>query len=192
MSHGKRYSAKERKDILIYLENHTYQETEDKFNVSQMSLARWVKNKKKRETNTAPLILGNEKQKELQIYLNLIDNLDNIRATAIVTAAGELILPETNSFHSFFRNVNDVSVITSNLLLCAKGFTAGVVNDQKKVDPVFDDVSIRTPKGTFLLKAIGSSGVLVTLFEVECLFAEIFTQELRFINQIIQQMKLIF
>ncbi len=38
MSHGKRYTAKERKDILNYLDNHTYQETVDKYGVSEMSL----------------------------------------------------------------------------------------------------------------------------------------------------------
>ena len=192
MSHGKRYTVKERKEILAFLENHTYQETMEKFEVSQMSLARWVKNKEKRNTNTTPPLLEDEIQKELQIYLKVIENSENVRAVAIVTAAGELILPETKGFHSIFSDVYDVSKITSNLLLCAKGFTAGVVNDQKQVDPVFDDVSISTPKGTFLLKGIGFSGALVTLFDVECLINEIFTQELRFINQIIQQMKLIF
>src|SRR5512137_2496113 len=42
-SHGNRYSDKEKHDILIYLENHTYKETCDKFSISETTLARWRK-----------------------------------------------------------------------------------------------------------------------------------------------------
>ncbi len=167
MSHGKRYTAKERKDILSYLENHTYQETIEKFGVSQMSLARWVKNKKKRETNTTPPLLNTESQNELQIYLKIVEKMDNVIATAIITAAGELILPENSGFHSIFSNVNHISVLTSKFLLCAQGFTSAVMNEQKNKDLQFDDISIKTPVGRFLMHSIGKKAVLVVLFNLE-------------------------
>ena len=192
MSHGKRYTVKERKEILVYLENHTYQETMEKFGVSQMSLARWVKNKEKRETNTTTTLLNAEVQKEVQIYLKLVESMKNVRAVAIVTAAGELILPNSASgFHSIFSNVNDITVIISNLLLCAQGFTAAAVKDQKQMNAVFDDVSIKTPIGTFLLKGI-ERAVLVILFNPGSSLSEIFIQEFHFINQIVEQLSTVF
>jgi hypothetical protein len=183
MSHGKRYSAMERKDILKFLENHTYQETMDKFGVSQMSLARWVKNQKKRETTTSSSLLNDKIQKELQIYLNLIENSDNIRAAAIITAAGELLLPESMGLQSFFGNVNEIIPIISNFLLCAQGFTAAVVNEQKQMNVVFDDLSIKTPIGTFVISSVGRA-VLVTLNSPELDLQEIFAQDSNFISRI--------
>jgi hypothetical protein len=188
MSHGKRYSAKERKDILKYLETHTYQETVDKYGVSEMSLARWVKNKTRRETNTQAPLLDKETQREFQIYLNLIESGDKINAVAVVTAAGELLLPETNGFGSIFRNVNDVSKITANFLLCAQGFTAGVMNDQKQKDVKFDDISINTPIGTFSISEVGKA-VLVVLFSLDCSKHDILIHDSHILSKIKVQMK---
>ncbi len=39
--HGRRYSFKEKKDILDFLENHTYKDTSEKFNISETTLSRW-------------------------------------------------------------------------------------------------------------------------------------------------------
>jgi Leucine-rich repeat (LRR) protein/transposase-like protein len=39
--HGRRYSFKEKKDILDYLEKHTYKDTSEKFNISETTLSRW-------------------------------------------------------------------------------------------------------------------------------------------------------
>jgi hypothetical protein len=41
--HGRRYSFKEKKDILDYLEKHTYKDTSEKFNISETTLSRWRK-----------------------------------------------------------------------------------------------------------------------------------------------------
>ena len=188
MSHGKRYSAKERREILKYLENHTYQETMDKFEVSQMSLARWVKNKEQRETNTLSSLLSQETKNELQIYLNLIESTENVRAVALVTVAGELILPQTMGFSSIFQKVEDVSKITANLLLCAQGFTSAVVNDQKSMKATFDDISIKTPLGTFFLNGVGKA-VLVTLFTPDCNLHNILVQDSDLLAQIKSQIE---
>ncbi len=40
---GKRYSREEKQKILEYLKNHTYEETQNEFKVSQTTLARWSK-----------------------------------------------------------------------------------------------------------------------------------------------------
>ena len=39
--HGRRYSFSEKKEILEYLESHTYKETCEKFGISEPTLARW-------------------------------------------------------------------------------------------------------------------------------------------------------
>ena len=183
MSYGKRYSATERKEILNYLNEHTYEETMEKFGVSQMSLARWIKNKKKRDTNTIPPLLENEVQKELQVYLGLIENSKIVRAAAIVTAAGELILPESMGFQSIFSNVHDITSSVSNFLLCAKGFTSAVVNEQKQGSPVFDDLSIKTPMGIFLISSV-KRAVLVTLFSPELNLHDAISHDANFISKI--------
>ncbi|MHA2039067.1 MAG: leucine-rich repeat domain-containing protein [Promethearchaeota archaeon] len=40
---GRRYSFKEKKDILDYLEKHTYKNTSEKFSISETTLSRWRK-----------------------------------------------------------------------------------------------------------------------------------------------------
>ncbi len=40
---GKRYSNEEKQIILEFLKDHTYEETQNKFKVSQTTLARWSK-----------------------------------------------------------------------------------------------------------------------------------------------------
>jgi len=188
MSHGKRYSAKKKKNKIKYLDNHTYQETMDKFKVSQMSLARWVKNKEQRETNTLSSLLSQETKNELQIYLNLIESTEKVRAVALVTVAGELILPQTMGFSSIFQKIDDVTKITANLLSCAQGFTAAVVNDKKSMYATFDDISIKTPVGTFLLNGVGKA-VLVTLFTPDCNIHNILVQDSDLLAQIKSQIK---
>ena len=41
MASGKRYTREEKDEIMEYRQTHTYRETADKYNVSQMTLARW-------------------------------------------------------------------------------------------------------------------------------------------------------
>ena len=41
--HGRRYLFKEKKDILDYLEKHTYKDTSEKFKISETTLSRWKK-----------------------------------------------------------------------------------------------------------------------------------------------------
>jgi hypothetical protein len=183
MSHGKRYSAKERKEILEYLGNHTYQETMDKFGVSQMSLARWVKNKKKRDTNTSSALLTAEIRNEVQLYLKLLEKSELIQASAIVTASGEVIMPETTGFQQIFLREEELAVIISNFLLCAQGFTSAVMNHQKLKDTKFDDLSIQTPLGYFSIKGVGQA-VLVILIQSEINLYSFYTQYSAFLNQI--------
>jgi hypothetical protein len=42
-NHGRRYSFKEKKEILDYLEKHTYKDTSEKFKISETTLSRWRK-----------------------------------------------------------------------------------------------------------------------------------------------------
>ena len=41
--HGRRYSFSERKEILEFLENHTYKETNEIYGISETTLSRWRK-----------------------------------------------------------------------------------------------------------------------------------------------------
>jgi hypothetical protein len=163
MSHGKRYNAKEKKEILDYLENHTYREAMDKFGVSQMSLARWVKNKERRNTNTLLPHINEEIQNELRIHLKIIENLEYVKATALVSNSGQVILPKTKGFHSLFTTIEDY---TTGFLVA---LSQGIFGTQKlfgiKKSKTTDNLSMiyETPLGVFIVNIWGQLILITTL-----------------------------
>ena len=57
-NHGRRYSFSEKKDILDYLENHTYKEACTKYGISEPTLSRWRQTlKSERKKNRAKLTI---------------------------------------------------------------------------------------------------------------------------------------
>ena len=57
--HGRRYSFPEKKEIIKYLEDHTYKDTCEKFGVSEPTLARWKKLiKSKSKKNKLKLVIS--------------------------------------------------------------------------------------------------------------------------------------
>jgi len=58
--HGRRYSFSEKKEILKYLENHTYKDTCEKYGISEPTLARWRK-----------MIKSESKKNKLKLIISL-------------------------------------------------------------------------------------------------------------------------
>ena len=77
---GKRYSNEEKQNILEFLKDHTYYETENKFNVSQTTLARWSK---ELSTNTEKK-LG----EQLDLYLKMLKLIEGVRNISIIGVGG--------------------------------------------------------------------------------------------------------
>jgi len=76
---GKRYSTEEKHEILEFLKDHTYWETENKFKVSQTTLARWSK---EIATNTKNKLL--EQIEPCLKMLKLIEGVKNISLIGMV------------------------------------------------------------------------------------------------------------
>ena len=57
--HGRRYSFTEKKEILNYLESHTYKDTCEKYGISEATLARWRKTiKSESKKNRQKLVIS--------------------------------------------------------------------------------------------------------------------------------------
>ena len=156
-SPGKRYSAKERKEILRFLEKTSYRETMEKYGVSQMSLARWVKNKKRRET--LPEQLNEKIQKEIEIHLKLIDNMDNVKSTALITDGGGLILPADMDSQEIAPNI----MMSFGLII--NGFKK-YMEEKTKINAANDSIILEVPFGG-LIANLMEHMVLVTLVNAE-------------------------
>jgi hypothetical protein len=157
MSQGKRYDAKERKEILEFLENHSYRETMDKYGVSQMSLARWVKNKRRRET--LPAKLDEKIQEEIEIYLKLIENMEHVKATALITNGGGLILPASMDSREIAPNI----LMSFGLII--NGFKS-YMETKTKMGSGNESLIFELPLGG-LIANLMEHMVLVTLVKVE-------------------------
>ena len=157
MSQGKRYDAKERKEILEYLEKTSYRETMEEYGVSQMSLARWVKNKKRRET--LPEKLNEEIQKEIEIYLKLIDNMDQVKTTVLITDGGGLILPATMNSREIAPNI----LMSFGLII--NGFRL-YMEKKTKINATNDSLILELPFGGLVVHLMEHM-VLVTLVKAE-------------------------
>ena len=156
-SPGKRYSAKERKEILEYLEKTSYRDTMEKYQVSQMSLARWVKNKKHQEQ---PRVNIDEKiKKEIAIYLKLIDNMDNVKTTALITDGGGLVQPATVGSQEITQNV----LMSFGLII--NGFKK-YMEEKTKVMSYNDSLILELPFGG-LIANLMEHMVLITLVKAE-------------------------
>jgi predicted regulator of Ras-like GTPase activity (Roadblock/LC7/MglB family) len=79
MSSGKRYSIEEKEAIMFYRQTHTYQETAAKYEVSQMTLARWSR-QYKRKAITGDRYIGDP---DYKTYLYVLKYLEGVKAVAL-------------------------------------------------------------------------------------------------------------
>ncbi len=77
---GKRYSNEEKQKILEFLKDHTYWETENKFNVSQTTLARWSK---EFSTNTKNKLL-----EQIEPCLKMLKLIEGVRNISLIGVGG--------------------------------------------------------------------------------------------------------
>ncbi len=79
MSSGKRYTTEEKEAIMFYRQTHTYQETATKYDISQMTLARWSRQYKHKAIK-GDRYIGDPAYKT---YLHVLKYLEGIKAVAL-------------------------------------------------------------------------------------------------------------
>ncbi|MHA2009476.1 MAG: roadblock/LC7 domain-containing protein [Promethearchaeota archaeon] len=77
---GKRYSKEEKRSILEFLKDHTYWETENKFKVSQTTLARWSKEV---STNTKTKLL-----EQIEPCLRMLKLIEGVKNLSLIGVGG--------------------------------------------------------------------------------------------------------
>jgi predicted regulator of Ras-like GTPase activity (Roadblock/LC7/MglB family) len=77
---GKRYSKEEKQKILDFLKNHTYEETQNEFKVSQTTLARWSK-----ESNTN---IKSKLEEQLDPCLKMLKLIEGVKNICLISAEG--------------------------------------------------------------------------------------------------------
>jgi predicted regulator of Ras-like GTPase activity (Roadblock/LC7/MglB family) len=86
MSQGRRYSREEKKEILQFRQTHTYQETSQKFGVSEMTLARWSK-----RIDTHTYIKDRPLNSNFNSWLQVIGAIREVKAVAVISDLGEIV-----------------------------------------------------------------------------------------------------
>ena len=121
MSQGRRYTREEKKEILQFRLNHTYQETSQKFGVSEMTLARWAR---RIDTNTSHLRFdklidtntSSQKDRIMNLnynsWLQVIGAIEEVKAVAIISDFGEIL-----AFQSRENLREDIMMVQSISLL---------------------------------------------------------------------------
>ncbi len=113
-SHGRRYSSKEKRDILLYLETHTYKETSKMHKISETTLARWRKSLIQSVSDIkAKIIVGinqywldylnekiaNGKWKNYdEAVLDLLRTYDSINKEQLINISNDEILSKLENF----------------------------------------------------------------------------------------------
>lgn len=191
MSHGKRYSAKERKQILAYLESHTYEETVKEFEVSQMTLARWVKRKKERETRFPTYNFAEAKIPEIQMFLKMLELMEEIDTVFLVSTTGQLLTtPVSPPSIDQARIVPLISKLLSNVDVYVQDLLQAI--DQKAlVETVhlFSEIMVKTVFGIVLVVGLNTQAVIMIVFNKSCSNEDIFATHNHYISQILTGLK---
>ncbi len=191
MSHGKRYTAKERKQILKFLETHTYEETVKEYDVSQMTIARWVKRKKARENQFPHYSIPTEQIPEIHPYLKMLDLMDDIDSVFLVSSSGQLHIPSSspNSKEKIdpTRIVPVIAQLLANTHGSIKQFFHTLHHDTDSLgySTSFTEILLNTVFGVVFVVGLGTKAVILLVFHKSCTTKDIFITHHRYITQIL-------
>ncbi len=164
MSTGRRYSLTEKREILRYRANHTYEETSQKFGVSQMTLARWSKRIMLNSSNTGKLDLSHtsdaatpesERLKFIGSLLDVLKFNEGVKYVALISDSGEFIA-STGA-----KEVPDEMVLANTAALLALGDRASRAFMQGDLDMVLTKAS----SGATLILGAGPKACLVMFLD---------------------------
>ncbi|WP_371806619.1 hypothetical protein [Candidatus Lokiarchaeum ossiferum] len=192
LSHGKRYSAKERKEILHFLETHTYEETVKEFEVSQMTLARWVKRKKERETRFPTYSFPEAQVPEIQTFLKILELMDEINTVFLVSSTGQLLAsPNSPPSIDQTRIVPLISKLLATIDVSSQDLLQ--VLDQEAFIPenipLFSEILINTAFGVVFVVGLNTKVVIMIIFNKSCSTVDIFGKHHHYITRILTELR---
>ncbi|MHA1746921.1 MAG: hypothetical protein ACTSWW_13045 [Promethearchaeota archaeon] len=198
MSHGKRYTAKERKEIMNFLASHTYEETMKEYSVSQMSLARWVKRKNRAAIQVeSPIKVENIP--DIQHFLYMLELMEEISTAYVASTTGMLFTssssPSNENAKGIFKDQSRIMPLIGLMLSNTQNITQKLIqnlsNDRAstEIGPLFTEILLNTVIGVVYLVELGPSAVSLIIFDKSCSPQEIFSTHHRYIEQILTRIR---
>ncbi|MBN2152462.1 MAG: roadblock/LC7 domain-containing protein [Candidatus Lokiarchaeota archaeon] len=175
MSSGKRYTPEEKGEIMQYRQTHTYQETADKYGVSQMTLARWSRLQKDKVIITNRLSGDPAYAGALQA----LKYLEGMKAAALYSDAGEVV--STISDSTLYEDA--LFTPTVALLAAADRFAQEV--DIGRLEMVLT----KCAGGLLFMLEAGPRSLLVLLYGGSVDVRKIVVQDLPFIDRVRQDIR---
>jgi predicted regulator of Ras-like GTPase activity (Roadblock/LC7/MglB family) len=192
MEHGKRYSDDEKKEILRFRENHTFQETSDKFNISMMTLFRWNQQLRNPEKE----IIRDEKKMDMVAIYNEENKDEKFKAKAIEMAKVLEVLKFIKGVKAIALIKDDGSLIT---MLATKdtqdvdlnGIVAATLSlGQRASDQLvlgnLEIMLIKSKKGVLFVIGAGRHTVITLLFDEQGDLKHLFGEEFTNIDRVKQ------
>jgi predicted regulator of Ras-like GTPase activity (Roadblock/LC7/MglB family) len=191
---GKRYTNEEKKEILQFRETHTYQETSEKYGISQMTLARWSQRLRKNEYEKKTEVIKMEmkirygenlnadlkaKAPELTTTLEVLKFLKGIKLIALVNDDGQLLTMLSKKTGDF-PEPNEIVMNTIAALSLA-----GRASGQLKMGTL-ETMVMKSNHGFLLINAAGPQLVLTLLFDEEADLKHLFQEDFAVIGRVAQ------
>ena len=194
MSTGKRYTKEEKKEILKFRETHTYQETSEKYGISQMTLARWSQRLRRNEKEEKPEVI--KKEVKIQIGESLND-LQRAKAMELAKAAEvikfiqgvkniALIIDEKQLLALI--SIKELNLLERNelVVITVEALNVGRhARDQLKTGG-FEMIFIKSKLGSILVYGVGPHLVMSLLFDKESDFKALFQDDFAVIERVAQ------
>ncbi len=175
MATGTRYSKEQREEILAFLEDHTYEETQTKFGVSQMTLARWVKRARRMEMrlDTNTLTISTEQKQDLELMVKMLQLLEGVESVVIINQSGDSIASALGPKEKINR------IVTTAVALLAIGERTG-----ESLGGFVKEVYVETSGRKILVVEAGKKAVLTIIFSVDANHQDIVTHNFYHIDRI--------
>lgn len=143
---GKRYSNEEKRNILEFLKDHTYWETQNKFNVSQTTLARWSK---ELSTNTKSKL-----EEQLDPCLKMLKLIEGVRNVSLIGVGGLPIIPNREA------DWDEVRVAAMTAAIISLSERVGIECEHGDLQSTF----INSAKGKIICVWAGKAAILTIAF----------------------------
>ena len=182
MSSGKRYTPEEKEEIMQYRQTHTYQETADKYGVSQMTLARWSRALLRlQEQQGWPW--GSEEQvagdATYATALQALKYLEGVKAIALYDDEGRTV--SMISENTIYENILPGSTIA---MLSVADRSSKMINIGK-----FELMLTKCSGGMLFMLEAGTKLVLVLLYGGGIDVRKIIAEDLPFIDRVRQDLR---
>ncbi len=182
MSSGKRYSPEEKDEIMRYRQTHTYQETADKYGVSQMTLARWSRvHARLQEKQGLPWGCGERVAGDI-VYttaLQALKYLEGVKAIALYDDEGRTVsMISENTFHE------DILPGPTIAMLSVADRSSRMIDIGR-----LEMILTKCTGGLLFMLEAGTKLVLVLLYAGNVDVRKIIAQDLPFIDRVRQDIR---